>query len=60
MNVQATVQRSLAKERHRSPPPGIVATVFVLLFCAGLYFVTSFNGLPYFPGPWAPLTEIER
>jgi hypothetical protein len=47
-------------ERHRSPPPGIVATVFVLLFCGGLYFVTSFNGMPFFPGPWAPPSEIER
>jgi hypothetical protein len=31
---------------------GIVATVFVLLFLAGLYPVTMFSGKPYFPGPW--------
>jgi hypothetical protein len=60
MTVQTTAQRSLATKRHHSPPPGIVATVFVILFCAGLYFVTSFSGMPYFPGPWAPHTEIER
>jgi hypothetical protein len=31
---------------------GIVATVFTLLFLAGLYPVTAFGGRPYFPGPW--------
>jgi len=38
--------------RHPGPPLGIVATVFVLLFLAGLYPVTQFGGTPYFPGPW--------
>jgi hypothetical protein len=47
-------------ERHRSPPPGPVAIVFVVLFCTGLYFVTSFNGLPYFPPPSAPSADIEH
>ncbi len=47
-------------ERHRSPPPGPVAIAFVVLFCVGLYFVTSFNGLPYFPPPTAPSADIER
>ncbi len=37
---------------HAGPPLGIVATVFVLLFIAGLYPVTMFGGQPYFPGPW--------
>jgi hypothetical protein len=37
--------------RHKGPPPGIVATVFVLLFLAGLYPVTVFGGKPFFPGP---------
>jgi hypothetical protein len=40
--------------RHRGPPLGLVATVFVLLFLAGLYPVTAFNGTPMFPGPWEP------
>src|SRR5215472_2119497 len=39
--------------RHRGPPLGLVATIFVLLFLAGLYPVTVFGGQPYFPGPWA-------
>jgi hypothetical protein len=38
--------------RHPGPPLGIVATVFVVLFLAGLYPVTMFGGQPYFPGPW--------
>lgn len=37
--------------RHAGPPLGVVATVFVLLFLAGLYPVTMFGGRPYFPGP---------
>jgi hypothetical protein len=39
-------------ERHASPHPGMVALVFMVLFCAGLYPVTAFAGKPYFPGPW--------
>ena len=44
--------------RHKGPPPGIVATVFVLLFLAGLYPVTALNGTPVFPGPWEPIGVI--
>jgi hypothetical protein len=44
--------------RHRGPPLGIVATVFVLLFLAGLYPVTALNGTPAFPGPWEPIGVI--
>ncbi|HTV05973.1 MAG TPA: hypothetical protein VME86_11445 [Acidobacteriaceae bacterium] len=39
--------------RHHSPPLGIVAIVFTVLFCAGLYPVTYFGGQPSFPMPWA-------
>ena len=60
MTASTIVQSSPSLRRHRAPPPGIVATMSVTLFCVGLYFVTSFNGLPYFPGPWAPSAEIER
>jgi hypothetical protein len=38
--------------RHAGPPLGLVSSVFVLLFLAGLYPVTMFGGQPYFPGPW--------
>ena len=35
--------------KHAGPHLGIVATVFVVLFLAGLYPVTMFGGQPYFP-----------
>lgn len=44
--------------RHKGPPLGIVATVFVLLFLAGLYPVTVFGGKPFFPGPGESLEVI--
>jgi hypothetical protein len=37
--------------RHPGPDLGIVATIFTILFLAGLYPVTMFGGTPYFPGP---------
>jgi len=44
--------------RHAGPPLGIVATIFVLLFIAGLYPVTAFGGKPVFPGPGESLDVI--
>ena len=44
--------------RHAGPSPGIVATIFVLLFIAGLYPVTAFGGKPVFPGPGDSLDLI--
>jgi hypothetical protein len=44
--------------RHAGPPLGLVATIFVLLFLAGLYPVTMFGGQPYFPGPWESTDTI--
>jgi hypothetical protein len=44
--------------KHKGPPLGIVAAVFVLLFLAALYPVTAFNGTPVFPGPWEPIGVI--
>jgi hypothetical protein len=44
--------------RHAGPPLGIVATIFVLLFMAGLYPVTAFGGKPVFPGPGDSLDVI--
>jgi hypothetical protein len=41
-----------APARHPGPHLGAVATVFTILFLAGLYPVTIFGGQPYFPGPW--------
>jgi hypothetical protein len=44
--------------RHPSPPLGFVALAYTLLFLAGLYPVTMFGGMPYFPGPWEPPQTI--
>lgn len=44
--------------RHQGPPPGVLATIYTVLFCTGLYFVTSFSAKPYFPGPWEPMSVI--
>jgi len=49
----------LAGPRHHSPPLGIVAVVYTVLFCAGLYPVTYFGGMPYFPLPWASTPTIQ-
>ena len=49
---------SLSRLRHKGPPLGIVATIFVLLFIAGLYPVTAFGGKPFFPGPGESLDVI--
>jgi hypothetical protein len=44
--------------RFRGPNSGIVATVFVVLFFAGLIPVTALGGMPYFPGPTASANEM--
>lgn len=49
MNSPAQIVSEAA--RHRGPPLGVVAIVCVTLFLAGLYPVTMFGGMPYFPGP---------
>jgi hypothetical protein len=44
--------------KHQSPPLGILAIAFSVLFCAGLSFVISFSTTsPHFPAPW-DTTEI--
>jgi hypothetical protein len=49
---------SAVVQRHPSPPLGMVAIAFMVLFCAGLYPVTAFGGKPYFPGPWESAQTI--
>ena len=44
--------------RFRGPHPGYVALAYVILFCAGLYPVTVFGGMPYFPPPTASVAEM--
>jgi hypothetical protein len=45
--------------RHQGPPLGVLAAIYMVLFCTGLYFVTSFGGKPYFPGPWEPVSTMQ-
>jgi hypothetical protein len=47
-----------SEARHRGPNLGIVATIFTILFLAGLFPVTMFGGMPYFPGPWESASTI--
>jgi hypothetical protein len=56
MNPQQISQA--ATVRHPGPHLGLVATIFVVLFLAGLYAVTIFGGAPYFPGPWESASAI--
>src|SRR5262245_36078335 len=37
---------------HKGPPLALVAIVFMVLFCTGLYFVCAIPPKPHFPGPW--------
>jgi hypothetical protein len=43
---------------HRGPNPALLAILYTVLFLAGLYPVTAFAGLPYWPGPWEPASVI--
>lgn len=44
--------------RHPGPAPGMVATVYAVLFLAGLYQVLPLGGRPGFPTPGAPLNAL--
>jgi hypothetical protein len=45
-------------QRHPGPPLWLLAVLYTVLFNAGLYPVTMFAGLPYWPGPWEPASVI--
>jgi hypothetical protein len=47
----SSLETSVTRARHAGPRLGLVASVFVALFLAGLYPVTVFGGRPVFPGP---------
>jgi hypothetical protein len=38
--------------KHPSPPLWLLALLYTVLFIAGLFPVTMFGGVPYWPGPW--------
>jgi hypothetical protein len=43
---------------HKGPHTGMLALLYTILFCAGLYPVTIFYKQPYWPGPWEPASVI--
>jgi hypothetical protein len=43
---------------HKGPHPGILALLYTVLFCVGLYPVTGLYKLPYWPGPWESAAVI--
>lgn len=50
-----------AKFQHQGPHLGIVATIFMFLFIAGLSFVISLSGTaPFFPGPFESAEVIVK
>jgi hypothetical protein len=50
--------RNPIAQRHASPHPGIVASVFTVLFLAGLVPVTLIASDSHFPSPLQPTEEI--
>lgn len=56
--MSSPVEAAHTIRRHQSPPLGILAITYTVLFCAGLYPVTMFGGMPYFPGPWESIQTI--
>jgi len=45
------------KQNYMVPPLGVLAIIFMVLFIAGLFFVTSFSPTHY-PGPWESTETI--
>jgi hypothetical protein len=49
-----TQHAPIAAVKHAGPPLWLLASLYTVLFIAGLFPVTAFGGLPYWPGPWEP------
>jgi hypothetical protein len=43
---------------HKGPHPGMLAVLYTILFCVGLYPVTALYKEPYWPGPWEKASVI--
>ncbi|HKF45782.1 MAG TPA: hypothetical protein VKB38_00395 [Terracidiphilus sp.] len=52
------LQSAAATAKHAGPPLWLPASLYTVLFIAGLVPVTMFGGLPYWPGPWEPAAVI--
>lgn len=44
--------------KHPGPPLWLLALLYTVLFNAGLFPVTMYGGMPYWPGPWQPAADI--
>lgn len=55
---QFNSDRPLRRGGHRGPPPGIVASVFTIVFLASLIPVTLLVSGTHFPTPFQPVEEI--
>jgi hypothetical protein len=49
---------ALRGSKHAGPPLWLLALLYTVLFNAGLFPVTMFGGMPYWPGPWQPAADI--
>ena len=58
MTVQTSNPPVIAAQKHPGPPLWLPAGLYMLLFNIGLAPVTMLGGLPYWPGPWAPASDI--
>lgn len=57
--METMVESSRSVERRfRGPHIGFVAVAYTVLFLAGLYPVTMFGGMPWFPPPTATVAEM--
>lgn len=49
---------AVPSRKHPSPPLWLLALLYTILFNAGLFPVTMYGGMPYWPGPWQPPADI--
>ena len=47
-----------AAATHKGPHAGMLAVLYTVLFCVGLYPVTALYKAPYWPGPWETASVI--
>jgi hypothetical protein len=52
MTAYAPNAPAVAAQKHPGPPLWLLASLYTVLFIAGLVPVTAIGGLPYWPGPW--------
>jgi hypothetical protein len=53
-----STQYASTSVKHPGPPLWLLASLYTVLFIAGLLPVTAFGGLPYWPGPWESAATI--